>query len=202
MSRPAAPTGLGFLLAAGLAGAALAASPAPLSLDQLLRQFAQQPAARARFRETQHLAVLTQPLVSEGTLIYRAPDYLEQRIRSPRAQDMILDHGQLTLQIGRHRRTVALTDVPQLAPLLDCLRATLAGDRGVLEQHFTPRLTGTLASWQLQLVPRSPDMGGMIRRLLLQGDGIRIRSVEILQTNGDEARLMITPLPESAPKAP
>jgi Outer membrane lipoprotein carrier protein LolA-like len=193
-----------LLLAAGwLASRALAAgSSAPVSLGELLRGFARQPSARAHFQETQHLAVLTRPLVSEGTLIYRAPDYLEQRVSRPRAQDMILDHGKLTLQIGRHRHTVALADYPQLAPLLDSLRATLAGDQAALEQRFTARLTGAQAHWQLQLTPRDPALASLIRSILLQGEAAQIHSMQILQVNGDEAQLRIEPLPEPPANTP
>lgn len=194
-----------LLAVSWLASRALGASapaPAPVTLGELLQEFAQQPSARAHFQETQHLALLTQPLVSEGTLIYRAPDYLEQRVSRPRAQDMILDHGKLTLQIGRHRRTVALADYPQLAPLLDSLRATLAGDQAALEEHFALQLTGTRSHWRLRLTPREPDLAALIRDILLQGEAAQIHSVQIQQVNGDEAQLRIEPLPEPPASAP
>ena len=94
----------------------------------------------ADFTETQYLAMLKQPLNSSGVLIYEAPDHLEQRTLKPRPQTVVLDHGMLTLQSGQRRRTLRLAEYPQLAPLIDSVRATLAGDRAALERRFELQL--------------------------------------------------------------
>jgi hypothetical protein len=177
------------------------ASAGSLSLTQLLGLFAQRPSAQAHFRQTQQLAALTRPLQSEGTLIYRAPDYLEQRVSRPRAADMVLDHGQLTMRVGRRRRTVALADYPQLSPLLDSVRATLAGDQAALEQHFRCVLTGTLDQWQLQLTPRGSELAALVMHIELRGAGAEIHDVHIVQVNGDQAELQLQPLPADSPPA-
>jgi hypothetical protein len=179
---------------------AAAPADATLALAQLLAVLAQRHDAQAHFRQTQHLAVLTRALVSEGTLIYRAPDYLEQRVSRPRQEDFILEHGQLTAQLGRHRRTVALADYPQLSPLLDSVRATLAGDQAALEQLFMAQLQGTLAHWQLTLTPRSPQLA--VRSIVLRGAHAQILQVHITQTNGDEADMRIEPLAAQSPGEP
>jgi hypothetical protein len=173
--------------------APLAAAADPVALDQLMHLLARQQHAQADFDEQQYLTVLTRPLVSSGTLIYDAPDHLEQRTLQPRRQTMVLDHGLLTLQVGRHRRSVALADYPQLAPLIDSMRATLAGDRAALEQVFKLQLSGALQSWQLQLEPRAPQLAASVREIVIDGTQAQIVEVRVRQSNGDHAVLHIRP---------
>ncbi len=154
---------------------------------------ARQRHARALFEEQQYLAVLTRPLVSSGILIYDAPGHLEQRTLRPRRQTMVLDHGVLTLQIGRHRHSVPLSDYPQLAPLIDSIRATLAGDRAGLEHAFTLQLHGDLDHWQLQLEPRAGQLSTTVSQIVIAGTQARISEVRMRQSDGDHSVLQIRP---------
>jgi hypothetical protein len=176
------------------AAAAAAGAATPALLPQLMALFVPRRAAQAHFEETQTLSVLTQPLTSEGTLIYRAPDYLEQRALGPQRADLILDHGQLIAQLGAHRRTAPLSDYPQLAPLLEAIRATLAGDQRALEQLFTLTLGGTLSSWELHLTPRDSAAGSVIRSIELLGTGAQIQQVRFTRSNGDHTDMRIEPM--------
>ena len=42
----------------------------------------------------------------------------------------------LTIRRGEHTRTLELAQYPQVAPWVESIRATLAGDRGALERYF------------------------------------------------------------------
>lgn len=164
-------------------------------LGQLLRLFGERSHAEARFEQSQYLAALTRPLQSTGTLSYRAPDHLEQHIETPRPQLLVLDHGVLSMQLGRHRHSVPLTDYPQLAPLLDSLRALLAGDQTSLQQHFQLQLQGPLTQWQLRLTPLSAALQGQLREIRIRGDHAQIREVELEQQNGDHSIMHIQSTP-------
>jgi len=180
-------------------GAALAADPAPpgasthAGLDRVMALLSQQQHAEADFDERQYLAVLTHPLVSSGLLIYDAPAHLEQRTLHPRRQTMVLDHGTLTVKVGRHRRSVPLADYPQLAPLIDSIRATLAGDRAALEQYFTLQFHGGLDAWQLRLEPREPQRAATISDIQIDGKRSQITEVRVRQRDGDHSVLLIRP---------
>ena len=172
-----------------------AGSPDAAALGQLMMQLAARQHAEVRFQESQYLSALSRPLQSAGTLLYDAPDHLEQRIDTPRHQQMVLDHRQLTLQMGKRRHTVQLADYPQLAPLLDSIRATLAGDLPALRQSFVLRFEGAVSQWSLRLTPRDAAISATLREIRLQGQGIQIREVSIEQTDGDHAVMHIEPLP-------
>jgi len=163
------------------------------TLDQLMASLAQRQHGSADFHERKYLSVLKQPLESQGELLYDAPDHLEQRTTQPRPSSVTLDHGMVTLNAGGHLRTLRLADYPQLAPLIDSIRATLAGDRSALQQVFTLELRGTLDHWQLQLLPREAQPATTLARIEIQGDGAQIHQVEVQQRDGDRSVMSITP---------
>ena len=185
----AAPVRL-LLLILGSASV-LAAEPDPL--DALLGQLAQRRHGVASFEQQQFLSVLKQPLDSSGLLLYEAPDHLEQRTVKPHAQSVVVDHGLVTMQLGAHVRTLRLADYPQLAPLIESVRATLAGDRAALEGEFMLQFSGTLAQWQLLLVPRDPALAAQVQHVRLSGENDAFTGVEVLQTGGDRSVMRITP---------
>lgn len=169
----------------------LAAEPDPL--DTLLGQLAQRLHGVASFEQRQFLSVLKQPLDSSGLLLYEAPDHLEQRTIKPRPQSVVVDHGLITMQLGAHVRTLRLADYPQLAPLIESVRATLAGDRAALEGEFMLHFSGPPAQWHLQLVPRDPALAAQVQHVLISGENAAITGVEVLQSGGDRSVMHITP---------
>jgi len=163
------------------------------ALDRLLALLAQRQHGVADFDETQYLSMLKRPAHSSGVLNYDAPDHLEQRTLKPRPQSVVLDHGMLTLRVGAHQRTLRLQDYPQFAPLIDSVRATLAGDRAALEQRFEIGFDGDLDHWQLLLRPLEPKLASIVTRIRLSGERDAILQVEVQQSDGDRSLMRITP---------
>lgn len=175
---------------------AAAASAASDPLDALMQQLAVRRQGHVTFTEVQYLAVLDRPLESSGELLYEAPDRLEKRILKPRPETLVLAHGALSATRGRHTRTVEAAAWPQVAPLIESLRATLAGDRAALERIFSVQLEGDAARWTLRLAPRDPEAARLVTAVLITGEGANLRTVEILEADGDRSLLTIgAPLP-------
>jgi hypothetical protein len=141
----------------------------------------------------QQLSILDQPLHSSGELLYDAPDRLEKRTLEPRAEDLLLENGVLTMERSHRRRSVALRDFPQAVPFIESLRATLAGDRAALERYFTVHFSGNLDRWTLELTPADAALRRNVRRILIAGERERIRTLAIDQSDGDSSTLTIGP---------
>jgi Outer membrane lipoprotein carrier protein LolA-like len=180
-----------LLLALATAAAALEPAVPPDRLDTLLQQLAVRRHGHVTFSEVQYLAVLERPLESSGELLYEAPDRLEKRTLSPRPETLVLAHGVLSATRNGRTRTLELAALPQLAPLIEGLRATLAGDRAALERAFSVRLEGDTARWTLHLAPRDPAAARLVREVLISGEHSQLRTVEILETDGDRSLLTI-----------
>ncbi|HEY3809666.1 MAG TPA: LolA-related protein [Steroidobacteraceae bacterium] len=163
------------------------------SLGQLMALLAQRRQGSADFEQTQYLSALKQPQHSSGVLTYQAPDHLEEHTLKPHEQSMVLDHGMLTLTSGKRRRTLRLQDYPEIAPLIDSIRATLAGDRAALEQRFELSFQGTLDRWQLLLTPRDAHLAATVQRIRIGGQRDAILEVEVQQSDGDHSLMTIKP---------
>ena len=182
---------LALTLAVALASAGSAGAAGEDRLDRVLALLGAHTHRRARFTEIQHLAILDRPLISSGELIYDAPNRLEERVLKPRRESLVTTGDELVLARGSRRRTLPMSAVPQVAPLIASIRATLAGDRGALARHFDLAFTGTVDHWTLQLTPKSKSFARKIARIRLEGAKDALSSVEILETDGDSSTMTI-----------
>jgi len=171
--------------------ATLRAAAAENDLDRLMAILAERTNGHVSFVEQDYLAVLDRPVEASGELLYSRPDRLEKRTLAPRPANLILEKGNITIQAGRRKRVLALRDYPQIAPFIESIRATLAGDRAALEQVFQLNFEGNLARWTLALVPREAKMQGIVREIRIEGAGDTLHIVEIRQADGDRSVMTI-----------
>ena len=185
---------LGWLLVIGgppLVSSAAESADESAVFGELLRLLAERRHDHVTFTEVQQLAILDRPLHSSGELLYDAPDRLEKRTLEPRREDLVLEHGMLSVERDHHRRSVALRDFPQAVPLVESLRATLAGDRAALARYFTVQFSGTLARWTLELTPTDATVERSVQHIVITGETDRIRTVQIRQSDGVTSTLTI-----------
>lgn len=160
-------------------------------LDRLMGLLALRPHGHVSFVEEDHLAVLERPVHSSGELLYDRPDRLEKRTLTPRAASLLLQQGTVTVEAHGHKRVLALRDYPQIAPFVESLRATLAGDRQALEQLFRVTFDGSLERWTLTLAPLDPKLRGVVQQIRIEGARDELRSVIISQADGDDSVMTI-----------
>jgi len=184
--------GAAWLALLVLAGPLAADAPADSErLDALMRELGARRHGHVAFTEVEYLAVLDRPLESSGELLYEAPDRLEKRTLSPRPETLVLAHGTLSATRGKRTRTLDLAAYPQLAPLVEGLRATLAGDRAALERLFSVRLDDDPPRWTLALAPRDAASARLVREVRISGEQADVKTVEVLQADGDRSLLTI-----------
>jgi hypothetical protein len=157
------------------------------TLEQLMKSLAQRQHGEVRYEEMDYFAVLDRPLKSSGVLIYEAPDHLEKRTLKPKQQSLTVDGDQLTVQRGHRTYRMQLSAYPQVAPLVDAIRDTLAGKKEALAKWFKIGFTGTAGDWKLELVPLDEAVARKVARVEIAGADAEIRSVAILQVSGDRS---------------
>lgn len=168
-----------------------AVDAAPLSISQLMASLAQHPQGAATFSEKKFIAILDEPVVSSGELLFIAPARLEKRTLKPKPETMVLDGDILTLERGRRKHVLQLKDYPEVASMIESIRATLAGDRQALERVYHLDLDGSAERWALVLTPLDPKVGAVITRIRMEGVKEVVRSVEITQADGDSSLMTI-----------
>jgi len=186
-----------WLFAAACASAAVAADssdPAAWDVQRLMRELAQVKTANARFIERRHLAILTAPLESSGTLVYVAPDRLEKHTLRPRPESLVLERNELTVESKERnqRRTLVLQDYPVIWAFVESIRSTLAGDLPTLSRFYQVGLDGGERRWRLSLIPSEPRMQDVVSEIRISGDRSWINAIEMIETGGDRSLMTIT----------
>jgi hypothetical protein len=188
-----------FLLVAAGSGAAAAAETAPAwGVEQLMQTLAQVRSARGKFVERKTLAMLNAPLDSSGSLVYTAPGRLEKNTLLPKPETLVLEQDKLVIEYKdrNQRRTLALQDYPVIWAFVESIRSTLAGDLPTLNRFYLVALEGSEDKWRLSLKPSAPQMQTLVKEIHISGSRNRVRTIEIIETEGDRSVMTIT---EEAP---
>jgi hypothetical protein len=162
-------------------------------LNRLMALLAERTHGHVSFVEDEYLAVLDRPVHSSGELFYDRPERLEKRTLTPHPASIVLEHGSVTIQARGHTRVLALRDYPQVAPFVESLRATLAGDERALEQIFQVTFAGSLEHWTLTLVPLDAKLKGAAKEIRIEGARDELQSLNILLADGDRSVMTIGP---------
>ncbi|MGH8291193.1 MAG: LolA-related protein [Steroidobacteraceae bacterium] len=181
------------MLALALLSASSSCFAANATLNQVMALLAQRKHGEVKYVEEDYFKILDEPVKSSGVLVYEAPDHLEKKTLEPKAESLILDGEKLTVRRGDRTYRMDLSAYPQVAPFVDSIRDTLAGNEQALERVFRVTCSGTLAKWQLQLVPLDAKVARKVSRVEISGARDEIRSVKILQRDGDRSVMTIPP---------
>ncbi|AQV98100.1 acyltransferase [Cupriavidus necator] len=181
------------LVLATPSGAAAPPGPAAFGVDQLMSTLAQRKSGRVLFTETKYLAILDKPVQSSGELRFTAPDHLEKRTLSPKAENLVLDGDMLTVERDGKRYTMPLQNYPEIAAFIESIRATLAGNRDTLERYYKLGLEGRASRWTLTLTPADSRMAAAVSQVRIDGRHDALDQVEIRQADGDRSVMKIRP---------
>ena len=181
-----------LLLLALLDASAWAAGDA--ELDQVMQQLAQRQHGHATFIEQTYSSLLKAPVQSSGELWFDASGRLEKKVLTPQPEDLKLDGDQLQLIRGGRQRSASLQQFPQLAPLFDGLRQTLAGDRAALQRSFDLSFDEQSGGWTLTLRPLQPELAHWIDFIRISGQDGSLREVLTQRRNGDHSIMKLTPV--------
>ena len=181
----------------GGAAAQVAAPTAPAAdwgIGQLMQSLGQVKSSRGRFVERKYLAILDTPLEFSGTLVYTAPNRLEKRILLPKPETLVLEQDRFTFESPSRNqsRTLALNDYPVIRAFVESIRSTLAGDLQTLTRFYRVNLEGNAGQWRLSLVPSEPAMQTVVREIRISGSNNRIRSIEVIEAQGDRSVTTVT----------
>ncbi len=185
---------LALVLLAGGPGAAAAADPPAWGVEQLMHGLSRAPSTKGKFVERKYLAMLTAPLDSAGTLVYTAPGRLEKNTLTPKPERLVLDQDNLTLEYPDRgqRRVLALQNYPVVWAFVESIRSTLAGDLQTLNRFYRASVTGSEEQWRLSLKPVDGKMQSVVQEIRIDGRRDRVRTIEIIETQGDRSVMTIT----------
>jgi hypothetical protein len=168
------------------------ASSEDFGLDQLMDGLRAIKTGTAHFVERKYLNMLSVPLRTEGVLRYVAPDRLERTTLVPKPERVLIERDQLTVERGDEpKRTLSLTEHPEIGALIDSIRATLAGDLATLRRFYAVSLTGDRQRWQLLLEPKEGRLRAMVKSIRITGSDVAIHTVDTEEADGDRTEMII-----------
>lgn len=175
----------------GVAFAAVAAGG--WNTDALMALLRSNPPGRAHFDETRSVSILDRPLQSSGELVFTPPARLEKHVTSPGDERVVADGEHLVIERGGKRQAIALAEHPEVAALIEGIRATLAGDGAALRRAYRIELGGNAAAWRLALTPIDEGARELVAKVIIEGSRAEVQRVEIEQADGDRSLMQIRP---------
>lgn len=164
---------------------------ATVEVSEVMTALANARPTTARFTERRWVAVLDRPIDSAGELSFEAPDRFVKRTLRPKPETLSVEGS--TVRVERNGRTTTFdtSTMPQIAAIVTAVRGTLTGDRRAIERAFALSATGSREAWTLALLPSDPAIGAAIAHIRIVGERAVVRSIEIVQADGDRSVMSI-----------
>jgi outer membrane lipoprotein-sorting protein len=166
----------------------LAALPTPASaqttatLDSVLARFARIEGLTLDFHEEKHIALLTMPLSTDGSLAYVRPGRLARRAGT---QTVLIDGSALRMSDGGHEQHIDMGSQPIVRSFVDSFRAFLAGDRHALEESYAITFASTATDWTITLRPRGAPLDQFLASIVFHGAGDALTTMTMTEVSGD-----------------
>ncbi len=156
-------------------------------LDTLLHKFEAMPGLEGRFHEEKHLALLAAPLITDGVLDFAAPGELARRTTSPTKTVLVINGTAISFHDGHTGESLSLESNPVARLFVDSFVKIFSGDRRALEKLYDMQYTpGPDQTWSLHLKPKVDPMDKVISAIDIDGDGVVIRRMRVVESDGDE----------------
>jgi hypothetical protein len=175
-----------LLLVAGIARAAPV-----FDLARLMELLAASPSGEVPYVEKKFSALLSEPVVSSGTLSYRRPDVVEKNMQAPRQESLRIAGGEITVTRNGTQKRMALSGEPLLAAFAASLRGVLSGNAALLDEYYRLALGGTEGDWKLEMTPIDEQIARYVEKIVVSGSGGRVRSIEVREAGGDRSVLTV-----------
>lgn len=175
-----------FILVAGTVRAAPA-----FDLPRLMELLAESPSREVPYVEKKFSALLSEPVVSSGTLVYRRPDVVEKNMETPRQESLRIAGQELTVTRNGTQKRMALSDEPLLAAFAASLRGVLSGNAALLGEHYRLALDGTERNWSLEMTPIDEQVARYVERIVVSGRAGDVRGIEVREAGGDRSVLTV-----------
>lgn len=169
----------------------------PVRLESLMDRLASGSGMRVAFRESRHLAVLSDPIQSEGLLFFAPPGNLARYTLAPARSSVIVRGDRVFLEDATGSQSFDLASSEMARGLVGNFGVLLRGDLAELRQRYILDFRGSGDSWALELRPRSRSLQHIIERIEVEGRGIELTRMVTFETNGDRTVLVFenaTPL--------
>lgn len=162
---------------------------AAIGREELLTLLRAVPGVTAEYREEQHIALLTAPLVSRGTMHFAPPGRLAKHQSEPAVARTVVADGRLAFADAYGRDELELAKNPVVSLFVDSFLSVLAGDVEAIERAwyvgYAADTAGDPRAWVLTLRPRGEAAARLVEQLSIRGREAIVTRIEIIERGGD-----------------
>jgi outer membrane lipoprotein-sorting protein len=175
----------------------LGANQSDWTVEKLMQQLSAISMVNLTFVERRKSEFLTEEMELNGSMVYRAPDYMEKNIESPFIENIVIEGDTISVEkIKKNgkikKRSYSLTSHAALNTAVEGIRATMAGNFDLLSKNYSIDLQGECDQWKLILVPKNEKTLKYVAQIKFSGQEERINEIETTGSDGDISRLMFT----------
>jgi hypothetical protein len=138
------------------------------------------------FTEEKRIAVLRQPLMSSGQLIFIPTRGLYRQLQKPFTQELLITPEAIHQRnASGDTKVLDLEKLPAARAFVGAFLALFAGSWDAFHTHFAVYFTQDQPQWQLGLKPINETLAQLISCLVLEGEQARLVALWVQETNGD-----------------
>lgn len=178
----------GLLVAVLLARTAAAADPgaaAVPTLEELTHRLATTSGVVAQFHERKYLALLEEPVESEGRLYFIPPSCLSWNVQTPGQSSLVIEGERVRFRDEASPDGMDLSGNPVARHFVEAFMVLFNGDLAAMREQYSVDFQTGPEGWRLELVPRSSRVRQMIASITLFGREGPIDRMELLEADGD-----------------
>ena len=180
-----------LLLAAAGAACVAASGGSPevphgtLTLETLMHHMATTSGVRAEFHEVKEIALLEQPLESDGTLYFIPPSRMARITRAPGATTLLIDGSRMSYRDMAGGSSVDLSSNRVARTIVENFVVLFNGDLRALRARYNVGFDADGPRWDMRLVPKGPPVSQLIASIELNGDGPALKQMVLVEKEGD-----------------
>jgi len=169
--------------------------PVQASEDLLAQLSARSQAIQSlqgQFAQQKTIAVLPVPLSSSGQFSFvQGKEVIWETLVPVQSRLQLTPGGISFADANGEQQNPAQAQQAGAEIIAKIFMGVIAGELDSLQDYFTLTATGSTGDWQIQLVPRSPNLAAYITRIDLSG-GEFTEHLNIAEANGDKTSIVFT----------
>ncbi len=157
----------------------------PLTLELLMESMATTRGVKAEFREEKHLALLVEPLTTEGELYFVPPRRLARRTTRPGRTVFVIDGDRFHFRDETGDESFNLSQNPIAREFVENFIVLFNGDLAELKRRYEVSFRVGAEQWELSLRPRQAPLSDLVESITMRGDGRQLGEMEMQEKDGD-----------------
>ena len=156
-------------------------------MEMLTQTAASMQCMNCRFTQQKTMAMLTEPTVSEGLMVYNAPDKMRWEYTSPYSFALLVDGEKITKIIDGNEEILDAKSGRMYQGIVSIIMSSATGKKLFDKSMFDVVITDDGEFWKAEMKPKKHNMKRMFSMLTFyfgKEDNI-IKKVEMTESGGD-----------------